>query len=57
MTEEIIIVGVKQYFEIIEGTKTLISTENVEISTEKNNPLVVAFEYENIQSIQNSGNQ
>tara|TARA_R110001606_G_scaffold94740_1_gene209882 strand:+ start:378 stop:545 length:168 start_codon:yes stop_codon:yes gene_type:complete len=51
MIEEIMVIGIKQYYEIVDGTKVLINTEEVEISTKKNPLIDVASEYENIQML------
>lgn len=51
MIVEIVVVGVKQYFEIIDGVKTYISSENCEISSLKNDPALVLAKYELIEEI------
>ena len=51
MEINIVIVGVKQYFEIIDGKKVFVRDEHVEINTAKNNPAEVLEQYEAIEII------
>jgi len=53
MIEEITIVGVKQYFEMIDGIKTFIKDEHIEITTGKNDATEVVEQYKAIEIIAN----
>ena len=54
MEINIIIAGIKQYFEIIDGVKTWVRDENIEINSTKDDPVVVLEQYEAIEAIANN---
>ena len=54
MEINIVIVGVKQYFEIIDGERVFVRDEHIEINTTENNPEEVLEQYEAIEVIKNS---
>ena len=54
MEIEIVIIGVKQYFEIIDGVKTFVRDEHVEINTSTNDPAEVLTQFEIIEELKNN---
>ena len=51
MEIKIVIVGIKRYFEIIDGKEVFVRDEHLEINTDKNNPELVLEQYEAIKTI------
>ena len=53
MEINIVIIGIKHYFEIIDGVKTWVRDENIEINSTQNDPAEVLKQYEAIEIIEN----
>jgi len=53
MEINIVIVGIKQYFKIIDGVKTWVRDENIEINSTQNDPVAVLEQHEAIEIIAN----